>query len=381
MKSIVFFVTAVLLLSLSIPVGAKDSSSAADALYFGLQIHVATRPEVNIERKDLEGNRIKKFRVDLTVDDKGRVKGYAYPNDSIPDLNCFRKAFDKIEFETIEGQIQVDNPATIPVKAKLVWKDGKEGRIDLDFPVWRDSLDELHSDTLLLNEYFRLNKIDPPGLREIPPLSYLLPVKKKDGRYLTITALVSLDDSGKVENIEFPFDTTGQGTHQVFMALLYADYMPVRVDGKAYDSRFYVTFRLFDNIEYPFQPVVDGMFDSTATDAQKCFVTTYWNPQDIAVYPIPRDFPHLSMPLSGLSVRATPGFGWVEVGIDTTGAVVAAWQQNTSSSQAKYIQGIARRLTFYPAYDKSGKSISFSGKVLIQIDKDKNVVYFPEWLR
>ncbi|MEZ5358561.1 MAG: hypothetical protein R3F48_06980 [Candidatus Zixiibacteriota bacterium] len=380
MKSMSIFAIAVFLLICSIPAAAKDVS-LNDNRYAGLRIHIGHQPDVELKRKDLGGSRIKKFSVNLTVDKSGRVTDIAYPSDSVPDLKCFKKAYEKIEFTMLEGAVTVAAPAVVPVKARLVWQDKDNGRLMFDFPVRQDSAGQLFSDTLLLTEYCRLNGIERPGLKSAPPISYLLPAKPKDGRYLIVTALVSINETGAVRNIIFPFESMREGQHQVFATLLHSEFEPLRVGGVAYNSEFYVTFRLFDNIKYPFKPIISGQFDSTATHAQKYFVTEYLNPNDMSLCPLPREFPHMSMPMSGLSTRARPGFGWVEVNIDTTGQVVSARKLNASEVIGNHIQGIAGRLTFYPAVDVTGKPIPFTGKMRIEIDKEKNVVYFPEWLR
>lgn len=380
MKSIAFFALMVFLLICVAESTAAEQTAETFDRFAGLQAHIGRQPDITIERIDLDGFRKKEFRVDLTVDDRGRVIEFSYPNDTIPDLKCYKKAYDKLEFSQLPGMIAMPIPVIIPVRVKTVWDTSKKGRLLFDFPIRHSHGDAVLSDTTLLKEYFSLNGIEPPGIRRLPVLSYFFPGQEKDGRYLTVAAYVSIDETGEVTDISFPIENMSRGKHQVFMALLRGDFRPLKIGNGTEKCSFWAVFRLFDNIEYPFQPVVGGEFDSTATHAEKWFVKTYFNADDLPLCPLPREFPDLRMPVSGLTARLTIRTGVIEVSIDTLGIVSSARARNNSGAAQQPLKNIARRLTFYPAVDSTGRPVPFTGKIRIFVDENKNVVYIPEWL-
>ncbi len=377
MKSIAF-----LLLCLFVGI-VCGYSSASDSLHStGIPELFCENLEVVVKSKDLQELQLKSFTVYLTINSKNRIVDYRYQPESVPDLRYLKKAYGNLGLSVVFNQAVSPYTITIPCHVTVIRKDKKQSVLLFELPgLSSDITSQLHNDSSLVAEYFRLNNIEAPGPKQMPSLSYLLPENPENGKYTSVTALVRIDENGKLEDISFPFECMRKGKHQIFTALLNAEFKPLVINGIAMSSSFFVTIRQFDNIKYPFQPVFDGSFDSTAIHTEMRFCSVYLTLPDFSQKALPREFADLIMPASGLSTRAHSGYFRVEAIIDEAGQVISVSGKGVPEANRTYLKDITRRLTFYPAMDEKGDFCQFTGKIQIIIDGNKKVVYNPEWLR
>ncbi|MCK5125141.1 MAG: hypothetical protein KAR42_02700 [candidate division Zixibacteria bacterium] len=368
-----------LLLSGSVYAQPVDSINSQVGQYLGLALPYHKRDVIELDLKKSEGLKSRTVQILLQVDKKGKVKDISYNADSAAYIKPIQKHLKKLKFKFLDG-MPISFPQKIPViiKYKPIFKSGK--KVTLDFPVnFNVETDNYESNRFLLALYFEHNNIAPPEVVALPPLSYPADVHEKSGRYLTISAKIKLSKTGELEDIQFPLENMKTGTHQVFTALLNASFEPFLINNEPRPCEFFLTFRIFDNLKYPYLPKIDVKNDSTAFHSELYFVTSYFNSGDISIFALPREFPELVIPASGLSVEVY-GEGLAEVVIDEDGRITGISTLRATGNMGGYIRDIMLRLNFYPAVNSRGEPIAFFGRIRLGIDYMNKVVYFPEWL-
>ncbi|MDD4051578.1 MAG: hypothetical protein PHR28_06740 [candidate division Zixibacteria bacterium] len=314
------------------------------------------------------------YALSLVVDKKGHVKKLRYPSDSADYYAPVKEIYKQFHFRFLDGA-KIGFPLSVPVTLEYSHAVAKARKVSLRFPIAADSI----SDILLLTRFFAENKIIPPTVAFLPPVYYRMPSDWKAADCPTITARVFLDAEGKLENLDFPFPGGEGMTHPVQAALIHAALTPARKNGKPFPCGFYVTFRIFDNLKYPFTPFRPADSTRTTPITGKYFMTTYFNDRDIAIFPLPRRF------ASGvISAGTSPQgiIGTVRAGI-TIGPDGVPGRIDVDGGQRPLTDAARKavRLTeWYPARNNRGEAVWFSGRMTITLDGSARIVYIPEWV-
>lgn len=313
------------------------------------------------------------YPVTLTVDKKGQVKKLLFPQDSAFCYLPLSRISKSIRFRFLEGG-PMDFPVTVP--ALLDYHVGKDIRqeVTLRLPVSA----EMITDSSLLTRFFAANEITPPRLIAIPALFYRFYPVSKENICPTITARVSLDAAGQMNDLTL-FDGGYSGLqHPVHSSLLYAAFEPARRKGKPFPCEFLLTFRFFDNLRYPFPPLQPPDTAGENPVTTRYFLTWYFNARDITIFPLPREFPK-GVLSAGSITKGRYGNISAGVWIDPQGKVSAVNVDNAKGVPADAARKAILLLNWYPALDNHGNPVWFSGRIRLILDGKAQVVYNPEW--
>jgi hypothetical protein len=354
---------------------ASNADSSTETAYLGLAVPIPdTIPALTLPSSMSHHIPNGTYWLTLVVDKKGHVKKLRFPADSAEYFAPVKEVYRQIHFRFLSGG-KIGFPVNVPVALEDVHAGAKDQIVTMRFPISPDSV----SDAPLLNRLFAENKIVPPAITYLPPVYYRLTAKMKPVDYATITARVSLDAAGTLESLEFPFPGGEGMTHPVQAALIHAAMTPALKKGKPFPCSFYITFRIFDNLRYPFTPFLPGDSAVRAPITGRYFMTMYLNERDIAIPPLPRRFAD-GVINAGVSTLGIIGTVRAKVMIDPDGAMgrvdIAGGQNDLAAAARRALQ-----LTeWYPARDNRGETRWFSGAITVTLDGSSRVVYKPEWI-
>jgi hypothetical protein len=362
------------LLLMASPLAAEDDEVPGFSPYMGLSVpYPDTIPELIIKHP---GDRriINGFRTAcLLIDAQGKILDLVFPDDSIYRFEPLVNKREEMRFGFLEGK-KIKDTLIVPVQLEYYGPAQKKS-IRLHFPVSQDIV----SNKPLLEEFFDINNIRPPAVIDMPQVNYKVDRAKREPDYVTVTALVYLDENGELLDLTYPIPGQDQMTHQVHVALINAEFEPARINDRPFACNFFLTFRIFDNIKYPFSPF--QLSDSTRTPVvtEKYFMTRYFNHRDISVPALPRRF------ASGTILSPEHGprvHGWLvaTVGINVEGEVSFVSASHRKARRARAAREVLMTTTWYPAIDWRGDAKLFSGKVRVEFNQTRYVVYIPEWI-
>ncbi|MCP4567400.1 MAG: hypothetical protein GY841_07460 [FCB group bacterium] len=327
--------------------------------------------KVDIDKKLIVRNGF--YAARLIIDDKGRVREVPYHADSALYFEPLDKKKKDIRFRFLEGR-KFEFPLTIPVLLEYSSFSLNIKLVRLHFPVSA----ETPSDTTLLAEFFALNGVYLPALKDMLPVSYYFDRGRDEPLCLTISAMVTLDKEGQLTALEYPLEGQDQMTHQIHSSLIRAEFEPARIGQESIASEFFLTFRIFDNLRFPFSPFmpVDTTRDRLFTEDY--FMIRYLNPGDISIFALPQKYGSgkIPMPREFRQKREELNF---RLGISQNGKARVLSMVN-SPRQHTAPEEIARVTSWYPAVNNAGYKISFSGIVKVKLDGGAHIVCIPEWL-
>ncbi len=353
---------------------AQDASPPAVVRYLGLAVpYPDNPPEQPLTRSVDSLRRSATVRSLLTVDSSGTTLGVDFPADSAAFIDLVEADLKALHFAFTPGR-ELAWPVSVPIDVDYYAKATDGWNIRFSFPISAN----LSTDSVLLREFFAVNGVEPPRIVKLIPIDYSIRMEPEKLRYWTVTAQVSLDADGELRDISYPVAGQDRMRHQIHMALMRAEYTPARLGGTPIAADFLVTFRVFDNLKYPFSPL-DQSDTVEAPLSSRYFMTYYYNENDIFLYPIPRQPGGMILRSPKLGDDKT-GFSEVTVDIDTVGMVTGARVRLTTEKLRQPAAKAARLLTWYPAVDTRGRSTEYTGKIRFEFVGTPKIVYIPEWL-
>jgi hypothetical protein len=362
-----------LLLMASI-LAAEDDKIPGFSPYMGLSVpYPETIPELTVKHPG--DRRINNgFRAAcLVIDTQGKILDMVFPEDSARWFEPLVNKREEMRFGFLEGR-KLKDTLKVPVQLEY-YGPAKNKSVRLHFPVSQDMV----SNKPLLEEFFDINNIKPPAVIDLPPVNYKVDRAKKEPDYLTVTVLVSLDENGELLDLAYPVPGQDQMTHQIHVALINAEFEPARINDQPFACNFLLTFRIFDNVKYPFSPFQPRDSTRTPVVTEKYFMTRYFNHRDMSVPALPRRF------ASGTILSPEHGprvHGWLvaTVGINAEGKVSFVSASHRKTRRARAAREILMTTTWYPAIDWRGEAELFSGKIRVEFNRTRHVVYIPEWI-
>lgn len=358
------------------PTPASAPVAADFPLYLGLAVPIPDIiPEMSLPPSPPRHIPNGEYALTFEVDQKGRVKKNRFPSDSAWCYGPVEAVRKQIHFRFLGGAC-IDFPVKVP--AKLCYANEGTGRrtVRLRLPISADSI----SDSSLLDRFFADNRITLPAVTMLPPIYYQLPPDGKPADCQTITALVAIDETGALEDLSFPFPEGAGMTHPLQSALINGAYRPAAIKGKPFACRFLITFRVFDNLRYPIAPLTIPDTARVVPMTAKYFMTTYLNPRDIAIFPLPRSFAD-GVIRAGAAPRGYIGKLHGEITISPEGTVGRTTVRGTRPELEDMARQVFRLTDWYPARNNRGEAIWFTGYITIEFDGTPNVVYIPEWVK
>lgn len=350
--------------------------------YLGVSLpYPKENPQIEMDKKHSK-KRIGRaeFQVNLIIDQKGKIKELDYSPDYLKWIDPIKKKLKKTKFQFTEGR-SLGKLIKVPIVVIFGDEFLKNGTINLKFPfIVQETETELDYkfDRDLAHVFLRINNVILPEVKFIPPMKFRVDPTDKNGQYVTVAARVQIDELGELVNVTFPIEGMNKFTHSALTALIHSEFSPASINDTVVASDFLLVFRFFDNILYPYSPTESVDSSDNLTYAQKWFMTIRLNPEDIYIYPIPRNFPLGYIGSSGMTKFAFgEASGQVHINEDGETYFRAA---NVHESLKENISKIMSRFTWFPAVNTEGKYEWYSGKVKIKIDFAKKVVCNAEWL-
>ncbi|MEE9443056.1 MAG: hypothetical protein V3V99_10370 [candidate division Zixibacteria bacterium] len=350
--------------------------------YLGISLpYPKENPQIQLDfkkyRRRLSSSKI---HVILSTDEKGKVKEIDFPPDSAVWIEPVKKKLKKIRFQYTEGR-RLGGRISVPVEVIYGKEFFVNGSIDLRLPIapQENKTDSGYKiDRDLMYEFLKLNNVVLPEVKYVPPMKFRVNPSSKSGKYETVVARVQIDETGELIDVSFPISGMDKSTHSVLTALINSEFSPASINDTAIASDFLLIFRFFDNIVYPYSPTESADSSGNLTHAQEWFMTMRLNPDDIYIYPIPRNFP---LGYRGSSSLTKNAFGSAagQVYIDQDGKTRFTASRVSDKLKAN-ISKIMSRFTWYPAVNAEGKFEWYRGKIKIKIDFEKKVVCNAEWL-
>ncbi|MFH1699202.1 MAG: hypothetical protein ABIE07_01330 [Candidatus Zixiibacteriota bacterium] len=317
----------------------------------------------------------------LSIDGKGKVQEINFSPDSLRWIESVKKKLKKIQFQFTIGR-KLGEPISVPIKVIFGYEFFVNGSIDLQLPfVLQDNETEsgYKYDRDLAYEFLRLNTIVLPEAKKIPPMKFRVDPSRKSGQYEIVAARIIIDEMGELIDVSFPFSGMDKGTHSVLTALINSEFTPASINGTAIASDFLFVFRFFDNIDYPYSPTESIDSSGDMTHAEKYFMTLSLNPDDISLFPIPRNFPLGYKNASSLTKNAFGGASGI-IYINQDGNTINFSPSSVSDKLKENISEIMSRFTWYPAVNTKGDFEGYRGKIMIEIGFEKKIVCNAEWL-
>jgi len=368
----IFAIALITLILVAAGLAADDQSPVTP--YLGLAMPVPdTLPRLEVPIPDKLTIRNRSLMAVLEVDNKGKVGDIDFPSDSADYIAAVRDDLKKVRFDFLEGR-EFDFPVKVPVHIDYSGPGTDKKTVTLRLPILPDTL----SDTVLLNRFFELNGVVPPGIVDIPPLFYKVYPHRERRDLLMITARVFLDKNGDLTDIQYPIEGQRDMRHQVHMGIMNGAFTPAKFKGIAFASDFLLTFRIFDNLDYPFSPTrmedtVEVPFTAVHMMAQ------YFNADDGDLPPLPRNHARGYIRAANLG-RMRAGSALIALRIDDTGRSrgVSVLRSNPGLQQAA--RDAAVLIDWYPARTRYGEAVPFKGRITFDFIGSTRIVYIPEWL-
>lgn len=357
-------------------VRADQAGSAETKPYLGFAVPF---PEAGSETiypvKD--GRRIpaREVSLTLTIGASGKVKEITDYPDTISQLTPIIKKLKKLKFEISEGN-SIGDRIVIPAKLSLFRPAVTEVMAELKLPI----NSEFKSDTVLLGEFYRANGISPPAVTDLPPIFYKVFPESEIPNVLTISAWVMLDAAGELDQVSFPIAGQDDMTHPVFMGLRNASFKAATFNSEPFATGFWVTFRIFDNIKYPFSPTMETDSANAPKWTERFFMTPYYNCADMSLPPLPRR--HTGGTIRSAKYgRSGIGLARTRVVIDTIGRVSKMSVISSDPYMFEAVRDAVKLATWYPAVSADRQKVEFSGDILLEFDASSFIRYSPSWLK
>jgi hypothetical protein len=312
--------------------------------------------------------------VTLLIDSAGNVLDLKYPPDSADFARPVETILKSARYQFTGGN-QLPSPVMLPVGVsyRALTKDTLE--VVFRFPLGADQV----PDTTLLYRLFSLNGVTPPEVIALPPLFYRVDSTRDTLEYLVITAQVTLDERGELTDLAFPVPGHDRMTHTVHAALIRARFKPATLGGQLIPCQFLLTFRLFDNLRYPYSPFDPPDSGASLPMTTRYFMTRYFSDADFSIIPLPRNYPsrYLLTPRYGTN---RIGNAKISITISTAGIVVSQSLRTVTPEVTAEARTLVRLIQWYPALNRAGQAVEYTGMVSLTFDGSAEVVYIPEWL-
>jgi hypothetical protein len=353
---------------------SQDAASPEAVRYLGLAVpypeHLSDEPIMVPADESIASGKV---RIWAKIDSAGNVIDISSTDSTNSLITPVRGDLEALRFQFTPGE-SLPQPLSVPVDILYSGSQADGWSARISFPV----SPEFTTDSILLKEFFSANGIEPPRIMSLNPIDYQINDRTDSLRYWTITAQVSLDSGGNLQDISYPIAGQAEMRHQVHMALMHARYSPAQLHGRPIAAEFLVTFRIFDNINYPFSPC-QQMDSAKAPISSRYFMTYYYSEKDISLPPLPRNH------ADGFIIARKLGEGKhgtsdVTVDIDQDGKVTRAVMTRTRAGLQGAATQLARLFRWYPAIDAQGQPMEFTGEISFQFDGTSKIVYIPEWL-
>ena len=230
--------------------------------------------------------------------------------------------------------------------------------------------------------YFRtltLNEIHPPQLEEFP--GYFCDLGRLDSTASCRSVLirVTLDSNGQINSLEdigFGWPVCRQ---QIMSATLRARFSPAVVRGTVLPSSGYLLISFYPDVRYP-TPVWRRSELTSMTLLQQLRVRFLPDTVGLMSKPVPQKSCQREMALQLQRRSIALDTVSAVLAVDTAGKVRLRRFSKESAVATDIVQGVVKRLRFYPALDYSGHPRRYTGLAMFNFQSSSSVRIEYFWL-
>jgi hypothetical protein len=363
---------------MSRPAEAEDTGTAGDWSREEFLGFAVPRPEpydsIFITLDSSVARRDTSLAVTLYLSDNGKVKRIDFIETDRDRFKDLEKRLRKIRFAYSRGR-EMNGEVALPLNLHLLWSLKGSHFARIDFPFDQDG----STDSSLVKKFFSANEIELPDVAMLPEIFYRPLISDSNQAYPVVFAAVRVSPAGELEDVGFPIPEFAKNTHQVQTSLMHARFKPAIIDGKPRSATLFLTFRFFDVLSYPYSPT--AIPDSNA--AESPLAARYFLQRGFSLFHL--ECPAvLRFPSDGLipfeGVQGRKGGADIILTIDSLGRVQLVSLRSVSSGFRAGVQQLLRRTKWYPAMDRSGRFVPFTGRVRARLTAPIYVVISPEWM-
>jgi len=363
-----------LLYALLMAAAHSEDTVPNNTRYFGLAVPYPDHIPVLVRSDSAVaeiGRRV--YELNLTVDSTGAVRDMEYSSGSVFPFPSIVDEIKNIRFQFLPGRT-VSSPHIVPISVTTPGIRRRQDTLSLSFPV----SEVITTDSVLLGKYFAVNGIEPPRVTDMPPVTYVFDIFDTTARCWTVTMQVFLDRDGQLLNIAYPNPRQAEMAHQVHIAAMHASFAPARIRGEPFAADFLLTFRIFDNLDYPFSPFKAADSTRPRPITARYFLTHYYNENDISIFPLPQK--HAQGFIRGAKfAEYPPGLAEIVIAIDSAGKIERAVVMRSTAGIRLAASEAVWLTSWYPAVVASGETTAFTGKMRLEFTGSSKIVYIPEW--
>ncbi|MEP0827796.1 MAG: hypothetical protein HRF51_04675 [bacterium] len=323
-----------------------------------------------------------KLKLTFYISDSGDVDSLRFlPSTHEAVLGYFRKSLHALKFRpaAIDGKsVSYQLPAELFLASEqfLDISSRRRPAAVLAFPVI-DRMGVVRGD--LLENSLALNGIEMPRVNSFPPYFCFFKIGARSLKYPFAVYKVSLDSSGQLLDFSEFCASRPECADNFGRAILHADFVPCRINGKNRPSEFYLTVRFFDQILYPTRK---WYYDSNMSDRS---IYDYCRLQSNLSVDSLINPPYPAGTSSGIVTYNSPFrvFDTLRafVKIDTLGRIVGATFGAPEYADVVSLgKKILKNLEFIPARDLLDRKVDFRGELFLRFDGSNISRIRFEWL-
>jgi hypothetical protein len=291
----------------------------------------------------------------LTVTTEGRVSAVTTPVDSLARFADYMRTFFRQAVflpGTIEGA-----PAEMSLPVRAVFRY-RVRLPQLHFPV--DTLGLVH-DRELYFEGIAANGVTLPEVLRFPSIHFdRRRFDTSDVTYPFALLRVALDEAGRPVSREIVRSTVGTFGEQVRSALLYAEFQPAVIRGRADTASVFVLVSFLPHQNFPSRVWMRDRAD-TVSLYERLLIRSFADTLGLLSVPLTRHFPSDEYSFRGPHTLQR-GLVGVSIGVDTVGkvriGVPGQWPREIISG----INEFGRKFRMYAAMDYSGRPVTYEGE-------------------
>ncbi len=226
---------------------------------------------------------------------------------------------------------------------------------------------------------FPLNDITLPGVVRFPSY-YGAPHRDTlNEMYPYLLMAIDLDSSGRYLDSRMIVGTCPTFERQLWTALLWSEFKPATVKGKATASAMYLLVSFFGPVAYP-TTIWPPLSSDTANLLERLRIRTYADRVGLLTPALPKRYPHDTYPLgTNHPFRRDTVVAFIE--IDTSGHARFLSCDRTHRELRLAVRKAVHNSRFYPALDFEGKPQKFKGSAAYEFKGTPNVRIRYHWLK
>ena len=309
----------------------------------------------------------------LHLDKKGRVEDATLTEPGDSSIYTFLEDyFDELRFEP--ARLDGEKVASLlPVVCRL---DPRQPIPQMSFPI---DPDRSVANGAEYNRALRLNEIILPAVIKFPSYSADLVSAAKSDACPFVLLQLDLNEGGQVIARKKLLSNYDSYDDQVLSAVLYAEFTPAMVRGRAVVATAWLLVSFYPFVTYP-----TAIYESSDTAAKSVWdrrrLSILADTTGLMTAPVPRQYPADTISLGSKFTYHRDNLQVsLRIGRDGRASITKAGKTSPEIHKAA-IQAV-RNMQFYPAVDFRGEPQFFTGAAAIEFTGSRTVRIHYHWLR